>query len=113
MNYKQNLFYAIKLLYILIILVESAVLKMIIAPDGFYEGYNVYVIFPVYMEHLILSIIILSVGALIFLRKVWFLCILHKNKFNSDEYFHFEWIKVVKWKVEKLFFSTIQFLTFV
>ncbi|MBQ8146241.1 MAG: hypothetical protein IJ039_05605 [Clostridia bacterium] len=70
MEYKQNLFYAIKLMYILVILVESAVLKMIVAPDGFYEQYNVYVIFPVYMEHLILSIIILSGGALIFLKKV-------------------------------------------
>ncbi len=70
MDYKQNLFYAIKLMYILVILVEGAVLKMIIAPDGFYECFNVNVIFSVYVEHLILSIIILSVGALIFLKKV-------------------------------------------
>ena len=69
MNYKQNLFYAIKLMYILVILVESAVLKMIIAPDGFYEHFNVSMIFSVYIEHLILSIIILSLGALIFLRR--------------------------------------------
>lgn len=70
MDYKQNLFYAIKLMYILVILVEGAILKMLIAPDGFYEHYNACVIFPVYIEHLILSIIILSAGALIFLKKV-------------------------------------------
>ena len=69
MDYRQNLFYAIKLMYILVILVELAVLKMIIAPDGFYEHFSICMIFPVYMEHLIFSILILSGGALIFLRK--------------------------------------------
>lgn len=69
MKHNQNLFNVIKLLFIMVILVELATVKMILAPDSIKEYISVFSSIKVYIEHLVLSIVFLSLGALIFLKK--------------------------------------------
>lgn len=69
MNYKHNLFNSIKLLYLAVILVEADTIRKIIQPVCFYEYLHISTLINTYLEHLILSIIILTLGALIFLKK--------------------------------------------
>jgi len=69
LNYKQNLFNSIKLLYLVVILVEADTIRKIIQPACFYEFLQIHGLLHTYLEHIILSIIILTLGALIFLKK--------------------------------------------
>ena len=69
MSLYQNLFYSVKLLFLMVILVELSVIRMIIMPKSFYEYIAVQASIFVYIEHIALSIIILSLGALIYLKK--------------------------------------------
>lgn len=69
MNYKQNLFNVIKLLFLAIILVELATIKMIIMPSNLTEYIVIHSSINLYIEHIILSIAFLSLGALIFLKR--------------------------------------------
>lgn len=69
MNYKQNLFNVIKLLFLAIILVELATIKMIIMPSNLTEYIVIHSSINLYIEHILLSIAFLSLGALIFLKR--------------------------------------------
>ncbi|MBO5262020.1 MAG: hypothetical protein J6B45_03140 [Clostridia bacterium] len=69
MNYKENIFYVIKLLAIMIIFVELATVKMIIAPQNFKEYIHILASVKMYIEHIVLSIVFLSFGALIYLKE--------------------------------------------
>ena len=69
MNYKQNLFNVIKLLFLAIILVELATIKMIIMPSNLTEYIVIHSSINLYIEHILLSIALLSLGALIFLKR--------------------------------------------
>lgn len=69
MNYKQNLFNVIKLLFMAVILVELATIKSIIMPQSFHEYILISTSIKMYIEHIVLSIVFLSLGALIFLKK--------------------------------------------
>lgn len=69
MDYRQNLFNAIKLLFMMIILAEVSTIRMIIMPISFQEYIVIQTSLWVYIEHIILSIVFLSLGALIFLKK--------------------------------------------
>jgi len=68
-NYRQTMFYVIKLLFLAIILVEFSVIRMIIQPNSIQEHLHILASIGVYIEHIILSIIFLSLGALIFLKR--------------------------------------------
>lgn len=67
---KQLLFYAIKLLFLVVILAEAATLKTILFPESYFELIHITTLFYTYIEHIVLSIIFLGLGALIFLTKV-------------------------------------------
>lgn len=69
MNYKQNLFNVIKLLFLAIILVELATIKMIIMPSNLTEYIVIHSSINLYIEHILLSIAVLGLGALIFLKR--------------------------------------------
>ena len=69
MDYRQNLFNAIKILFLMVILAELSVLRMAIIPSSFYEYVVVLTAIDTYLEHIILSIVFSSLGALIFLKK--------------------------------------------
>ena len=69
MDYRQNLFNAIKILFLMVILAELAVLRMAIMPSSVYEYILVLSSIDTYLEHIILSIVFSSLGALIFLKK--------------------------------------------
>lgn len=69
MDYKQNLFYAIKLLFMMVILVELSTVRMIIMPNGIHEYIAIQAGLGVYIEHIFLSIVFLCLGALIYLKK--------------------------------------------
>ena len=69
LNYKQNIFNTIKLLLITVILVETDTVKRIVIPNSFYEYLHISSSISVYLEHIIISIIFLAIGALIFLKK--------------------------------------------
>ena len=87
MNYKENIFNVIKLLAIMIIFVELATVKMIIAPQNFKEYIHILASVKMYIEHIVLSIVFLSLGALIYLKEAWFF--VH----FTQEYFFRQWIK--------------------
>lgn len=70
MNYKDNLFYTVKLLFLITILVELAILKMIICPENLNQYISILVSFEIYLQHIYLSLLFLGGGALIFLIKV-------------------------------------------
>ena len=67
---KQLLFYAIKLMFLAVILAEAATLKMILVPESYFEFIHITALFYTYIEHIVLSILFLGLGALIFLAKV-------------------------------------------
>ena len=69
MDYRQNLFNSIKMMLLTVIFVETAVMKMIITPSCIYEYIAVRACIEMYLEHIILSIIFLSLGGLIFLKE--------------------------------------------
>ena len=69
MKQKQNLFNSIKLLYLAIILVEADTIRKIILPESFYEYLCISTLLNTYIEHIVISIIILTLGALIFLKR--------------------------------------------
>ncbi len=69
MDYKQNLFYAIKLLFMMVILVEVSTIRMIIMPLSFHEYIVIQASISAHIEHIVLSIVFLSLGALMFLKK--------------------------------------------
>lgn len=72
MNYIQNLFSSIKLMFLQVILVEFAVIRMVVEPTSLHEYLNTYLSGKMYIEHILLAIIFLSLGALIFLKKADF-----------------------------------------
>ena len=69
MDYRQNLFYVIKLLFLATILAELSVIRMIIQPVCLQEHLHICASIGMYIEHIILSILFLSLGALIFLKR--------------------------------------------
>lgn len=69
MNYKQNLFNVIKMLVLMIIVVETATVKMLILPSSLNEYIYIHAALKIHLEHIILSIVFTSLGALIFLKK--------------------------------------------
>lgn len=69
MSSKQNLFYAIKLLSLMIILAELSVLKSAFSPDSFHEYIQVFKNAEMYIQHIFLSIVFWGLGALIFLKQ--------------------------------------------
>jgi len=69
MDYRQNLFNAIKLLFMAVILVEASTIRMIVMPADFCEYITTRAQIGVYIEHIVLSLLFLSLGALIFLKK--------------------------------------------
>ena len=69
LSYKQNLFNTIKLLLITVILVETDTVKRIIMPNSIYEYLHMTSSTGVYLEHIIISIVFIAIGALIFLKK--------------------------------------------
>ena len=66
---KDNLFCAIKMMLLAVILAEAATLKMMILPEGCLQLIHITALFKTYVEHLILSILFIGLGALIFLTK--------------------------------------------
>ena len=70
MDYRQNLVNAVKLLSLMVILVEVAVIRMIIMPLNIHEYIMLHSSFYTIVEHLILSIVFLGVGGLIFLKRL-------------------------------------------
>lgn len=72
MNYIQNLFNTIKLMFMQLILVELAIIRRAIMPASLEEYLMTYWSRFVYIEHVALSLVFLSVGALIFLKKADF-----------------------------------------
>ena len=101
MNNSYTLFAVIKLLFILTIFVELATLQALISPDNAREYIHIILSRTVYIEHIILSIVFLGGGALILLKKLWFLCKMNKNKNEASEYSPSFWIifcQVGKWK---------------
>lgn len=69
MGFGRALFYTLKLLLLNIILVELSVVRMIIMPSSFYEYIVTAYSIGVYIEHIILSIVFWSLGALIYLKR--------------------------------------------
>ena len=69
MDYRQNLFYVIKLLFLATILAEFSIIRMIIMPSCIQEHLHIIATIGTYIEHIVLSIIFLSLGALIFLKR--------------------------------------------
>ena len=66
----QNLFNSIKMLFLSVILVEADTLRKIIQPQSFSEYLHISTLYHIYIEHIIISIVFLSLGALWFLKKV-------------------------------------------
>ena len=69
MNFGQTQYYVLKMLCLMVILVEAAVVRMIILPKSFYEYIVTQASIWTYTEHIILSIVFLSLGALIYMKQ--------------------------------------------
>ena len=63
-------FCALKLLFIYLIFIELAVLKLYVAPANLREYITAILSFRVYLEQIVVSIVIIGVGAPIILRKL-------------------------------------------
>ena len=69
MDYRQNLFNVIKMMFMWVILVELSTVRMIIMPSSFHEFLHIKAALDLYIQHIVLSIVFLSLGALIFLKR--------------------------------------------
>ena len=97
----NNLFGIFKMMLITTIFVEFAILKEAIQPISLLDFISLLFSYKVYIEHIVVSLVFICLGALILLRKRWFLCKLHKNKLFKSEYSPLKWIKncqVESWK---------------
>lgn len=69
MKEKTLRYYIIKLTLMLTILAELGALKMRFAPDYAYEYITAVLSWSIYIEHLLISVVLISLGALIHLAK--------------------------------------------
>lgn len=68
MDYKKGLYNVIKLFYFAILVAVLGTIKMIVAPDSIREYIHILHSIDLYIEHLIISVAIWGLGALLFLK---------------------------------------------